>query len=601
MAIHTAIILYSGNMDKIDSSFRKLAEFMGVSCKSIDTEGLSLQTVADRIVDKQVCVITSGKTLTKMLEMCEYNYHMFKDLIISNIKTLFVYGLYPDKIMNSVVSSLSDGAVQSISSFRTCNLRYSITDKSKVICDTFSGMTIEPINTNTDFGLDFDNKSRKINSLVNISNKSLFMMLKQGQSVLYLLSCTNIIDVDDYVSSQLDVKDYFSGLVPVLMFLKYTFKEYVWQTINRWACFIIDDPLLRPKYGFLEYGKLLHIMDTYGFCTSIAFIPWNYNRSNKAILNTFLLRPDRYSISIHGCDHTRNEFASNDLNEINARVSLSKYRMKKHFEKSGVPFDNVMIFPQGVFSVGAMMVLKSNNFLASVNTEVVDSNLSKIRISDLISPAVMSYGDFPLFTRRYIRDGIANFALDLFLGKPCLIVEHHDIFKKGYEALGEFVGSINNLDENLSWGGLGHIISNTYQQKKIRTSNTIAVRIFSNMCIIENPGRNTIQYDIVKSESANVPIKAVQINGNNSYYCINNGILQISLELKPQEKKIIRIIYDNPYGYDASFATLGYSTRTAMRRYLSEVRDNIISKNKLAQKMFDRLKRLAYSANPVKH
>ena len=47
----------------------------------------------------------------------------------------------------------------------------------------------------------------------------------------------------------------------------------------------------------------------------------------------------------------------------------------------------------------------------------------------------MTYGAFPIFTRRYAFHGVENFAFDLLLGKPCLIVAHHDSFKDDGTAL----------------------------------------------------------------------------------------------------------------------------------------------------------------------
>ena len=90
-----------------------------------------------------------------------------------------------------------------------------------------------------------------------------------------------------------------------------------------------------------------------------------------------------------------------------------------------------MIFPQGVFSSVCPAVLKRNGFLAAVNTETVpvDSDNARTKISDLWDVAIMSYQGFPIFTRRYSFHGLENFAFDLLLGKPCLIVCHHDFFK----------------------------------------------------------------------------------------------------------------------------------------------------------------------------
>jgi hypothetical protein len=47
---------------------------------------------------------------------------------------------------------------------------------------------------------------------------------------------------------------------------------------------------------------------------------------------------------------------------------------------------------------------------------------------DLLDVAVTRYGGFPLFGRRYPRS-LLPFALDLFMGKPALIAEHHEYFR----------------------------------------------------------------------------------------------------------------------------------------------------------------------------
>ena len=67
---------------------------------------------------------------------------------------------------------------------------------------------------------------------------------------------------------------------------------------------IIDDPLLRKDYGFLNFESVLGLMDEYNFHTSIAFIPHNWRRNASGITRMFRERPDRYSICFHGNDHT---------------------------------------------------------------------------------------------------------------------------------------------------------------------------------------------------------------------------------------------------------------------------------------------------------
>ncbi|MGH8012276.1 MAG: hypothetical protein ACREQ4_07250 [Candidatus Binataceae bacterium] len=45
--------------------------------------------------------------------------------------------------------------------------------------------------------------------------------------------------------------------MPWLIFLRDAFGEYCWDNYQPRAAFTIDDPLLRPSYGFVSYTELL--------------------------------------------------------------------------------------------------------------------------------------------------------------------------------------------------------------------------------------------------------------------------------------------------------------------------------------------------------
>ena len=57
------------------------------------------------------------------------------------------------------------------------------------------------------------------------------------------------------------------------MFLRAAFGDALWHSERDQACLVVDDPLLRKNYGFLNYRRLARIMDEMRFTTSIAFIP----------------------------------------------------------------------------------------------------------------------------------------------------------------------------------------------------------------------------------------------------------------------------------------------------------------------------------------
>lgn len=221
------------------------------------------------------------------------------------------------------------------------------------------------------------------------------------------------------------------------------------QNKVNYASIIIDDPLLRENYGFLNYRKLLSLMDKHNFHTAIAFIPWNYNRTDEKIAALFRERPDRFSLCVHGCDHTKGEFGSKNINHLDYIVKLATLRMIEHEKRTSINFDRVMVFPQGIFSNEALEVLKRNGYLAAVNTEAIPVN------------GVMS-SNFPFYLR-YTPENLAGRVFN-----PTFVVLHHDYLKKGYEKLTDFVDQLNARSKNIKWDSLGNIIYNYTSSNEIQ-------------------------------------------------------------------------------------------------------------------------------------
>src|SRR5688500_12960665 len=111
--------------------------------------------------------------------------------------------------------------------------------------------------------------------------------------------------------------------------------------------------------------------------------------------------------------------------------------MRAHQQRSGSEHAPAMNSPPGVFSHEGPPVLKLNAFVAAVNTEIapVNNGPARTAVRDVWDTAILSYGTFPIYTRRYASHGIENFAFDLLLGKPCFIVAHHEFFRDGGAAL----------------------------------------------------------------------------------------------------------------------------------------------------------------------
>ena len=98
---------------------------------------------------------------------------------------------------------------------------------------------------------------------------------------VFFCASSHMVDIDQAVGPGFyDVKDHFCSVVPLVMFVRLMFPDVAWRPQELGACLIIDDPLLRQRYGSCDFGMLRDLMRRYGFTTNVAFIPWNWRRTS---------------------------------------------------------------------------------------------------------------------------------------------------------------------------------------------------------------------------------------------------------------------------------------------------------------------------------
>jgi len=221
------------------------------------------------------------------------------------------------------------------------------------------------------------------------------------------------------------------------------------------ACLIIDDPLLRPRYGCLDYEELLRAMEKHRFFTEIAFIPFNWNRSEERTVRLFREHPEYFGLCVHGCDHTSSEFARGSEADLRERAQTALWRMERHRERTGLSYDPVMVFPRGEFSGAAMRALADAGYWAAFNSTLKTVDGGEVPVEEERKALSTLHHGFPLFLRRYPtnREG---FRQDVANGRPLLVVEHHGYFRDGGRALTELVDWINGLGR-VRWTSLGEI------------------------------------------------------------------------------------------------------------------------------------------------
>src|SRR5262249_2210150 len=126
--------------------------------------------------------------------------------------------------------------------------------------------------------------ARPICSIIDIGNDPAFFALEWNASRIFVSASSEIPDLNQNLHSHwFDVKDHFLSAVPILMYLKWAFRNVCWQATEPNACLIIDDPVLKAKYGFCDFRELDSWMQQHSFATNIAFIPWNWRRTSVDI------------------------------------------------------------------------------------------------------------------------------------------------------------------------------------------------------------------------------------------------------------------------------------------------------------------------------
>jgi hypothetical protein len=249
--------------------------------------------------------------------------------------------------------------------------------------------------------------------------------------------------------------------------------------------------------------------------------------------------------------------------------------MQALLNKTALDYENIMVFPQGSFSPEAVSALKRNGFVAAVNTVIApaDHALNETTLADLWSVASARYGGVAIYSRRYIDHGIENFAFDGILGKPCFIAGHHDLFRGHGSELTEFLRKLASLRWKLCWRTLGDAICRSYSIR--REAGTCAVKMFAEHLRIENIEAVTRRVRIVKQEPQVASLKEVTVNQDAVPYEYIDGCLRLIIDIPAGGTTDIRCAYhEQPETFPDS-EPVSYRLRVAVRRYLSELRDNL--------------------------
>ena len=570
-----AILLSRSGLSVEGKRIARILGFFAVPSRALTTTEFLAHNGAGCENSSKCSLICSSDTFLQLIEGLERpgSVQFWKE----QVHSAFVYSGNDFEILQKLVRRLTGDNHAVLCKINPGVGGVAVSDRFNDFCGVMAGLRVAVSKGDLDTSLILNTAKGNTTDIITHGDGSTFLKLEYNGVPVFLSTSRQIIDIDAELASQnFDVREHFLSAVPLVLYTKWAFAETCWNAPEINACLIIDDPVLKRTHGFVDFNELLSLMKRHKFSTNIAFIPWNWRRSAPEVVRLFRENPGYYSLSVHGCDHTRAEFGSSSKQRIYWKTQQATERMDRHESMTGIHHDPVMVFPQGIFSKAAMSALKHTDLIAAVNNDVVtaDPHSRAITISDVWDVAVMGY-PFPLFTRRYPWEGIENFAFDALLGKPAIAVIHHDYCSDHCERLVNFIQGLNALQCAPTWRNLGDVVRRSCRQREVSSEN-VEVQMYGTELRIENRSQQPKHFVIRRRECDPSAVQRICTDSQEVAWKAVDGHINFEIQLNPGENQMVKIRFHDLAVKGFKGDNRLYRVKAMLRRYLCEVRDNYV-------------------------
>jgi hypothetical protein len=362
----------------------------------------------------------------------------------------------------------------------------------------------------------------------------------------------------------------FSQITPLMMAIRYTYGSEIWHSNANYANLTIDDAVLTEPDQSLNYSALLELMRTHKFHTTVALVPEQWKLADPHVVTLFLANPEYFSIAQYGNTGTGYEFYLYEVNPTQAAYSAlmptrsldgqalaiteGLSRMKFLQDNTGLAFDPVMIFPGGISPKKTFELLKSYDYLATVNVQDLPLGEAHPTQWDYgMYPAVTDFYGFPNFIRRLPERSLAyepallTSYLDLFIGKPALLYtspSDRSMFASGMNAFDPIADQINRVVDPVEWRSLGYIARHLYSEKE-NDDGSLSIKMYSRELILKNEKPDDRVMHISIPEYSEVPATRVTVNGYVFPFRIEENLLKMDLIVPAGGEMRISIEYDS--------------------------------------------------------
>lgn len=403
------------------------------------------------------------------------------------------------------------------------------------------------------------------------------LRIRNGAAEMFVWGTPAVFDPERLVAGELEFEQAVDEYVPAVIFLRYAFGERCWHVQGRSAGLVIDDPLLSRRYGCIDFPELLRSARSHRYHVTLAYIPWNHWRTRLRDASLFREYSDCFSVCLHGCDHTSGEFSSSDVRQLSERIERSASRMAAHEKRTGIAWEPLMVCPQERFSLAALEACaESEHVIGLVNTRLLApaSPEARVRGAELFMPATDAPYGVAMFKRHYIED-LAQLVMSVFLGRPAILVTHHDFFRKGTETIEQFVHTLGRIQPTLGWRQLSRMATELCARRRVSDS-MLEVRIFSDEFRLRQDADGADSYRVVRRAGRPGTVREVLVDGCPVEFVEGlDGFITFEIRRFLGGQAEIRIMRESAPIARQAYGGFVYQLGVALRRGLSELRDEM--------------------------
>ena len=173
-----------------------------------------------------------------------------------------------------------------------------------------------------------------------------------------------------------------------------------------------------------------------------------------------------------------------------------------------------------------------------------------------------------------------------------MLVEHHEYFRVGYDALAAFVDNLSAFCKRLKWAKLETICSRACLIR-LEKSGDVHVRFYTDNFWLQNEADQSKNFVLFRRMLPEETFVDVTFDGRYVDCERKNDVLMIPLSLNAKQEAEIRVEHGKFNGRTVDFRqSRARELRVFIRRYLSECRDNYVDRNLFLKRIGEKARKL---------